>query len=162
MITRPKGRAATAGLVVVLLAGCTFRADPPAPAVDDQTLLAALRDVRWQSDALPDGAAPAPGMDVWWEIRGTELVASTGCAAATGPIAIVAGRLDLGGMAGPAVSCGTIVDHQAELLQQMLSSRPAVVLDDARGQRSVVLDNGVNRMTFVPVPTPSGAAPPTS
>ncbi|TKV58845.1 hypothetical protein FDO65_15195 [Nakamurella flava] len=159
MTTPLARRVATAGLTAVLLAGCTLGADPPSPPVDDQSLLAALRDVRWQSDALPDGSAPAPGMDVWWEVRGTNLVASTGCAGAAGPISIVAGRMNLGGMAGPAVSCGTVVDRQAEQFQQMLRSRPAVAVDDAAGQRSVVLDNGLNRMTFVPVA--SDGAPPT-
>ncbi len=152
---------ATAGLTAVLLAGCTFGADPPTPPVDDQALLTAVQDVRWQSDTLPDGSTPAPGMDVWWEVRGTNLVASTGCAGAAGPISIVAGRMNLGGMAGPAVSCGTVVDRQAEQFQQMLRSRPALTVDDAAGPRSVVLDNGANRMTFTPAPTPDGA-PPTS
>lgn len=118
----------------------------------DSGQFAALEGKRWQSATLPDGSRPTPGMDVWWEIKDTTLLASTGCAGMSGTADVVSNRLIVGEMAAPAISCGTIVDQQAGDWREWLQSGPEILVDLGASPPEVVMDDGSHRMTFTPQP----------
>ncbi|TKV58844.1 hypothetical protein FDO65_15190 [Nakamurella flava] len=138
-----------------LLAACHTPASTRPQTMTDSGQFAALQGTRWQSATLPDGSSPVAGLEIWWEVAGSDLTASRGCAATYGPVDIVGGRLILGNRVTPAVGCGPEVDREAQQWADMLASGPEILVDLGASPPAVVLDNGSHRMTFTPAP-PAG------
>lgn len=135
-----------------LLAACRAPQSARPQTMTDSGQFAALQGTRWQSATLPDGSTPVAGLEIWWEVAGTDLTASRGCAATYGPADIVGGRLVLGSRITSAVGCRADVERQARQWQDFLGSAPEMLVDLGASPPAVVVDNGSSRMTFTPAP----------